>query len=524
MIPHYQTRPRILPDSINSRKSHATENGRFEMAKIIDMLYTGSYRLIIIIYNSSDHDYIILEIIIVDHNNYKQSPSPSTNRSWKNIETHRSYFDSLSNTHFSITHYEQWYDRIPDDLYAYNGRGLLTYYYQSSLKNALETLYPEYPWRRWLFGREWQEIEKQRMYLDSVGENYLSITTHEQWYEKVDRELHAYRGGGLLMRHYGGSLKKALETVYPEYYWKIWEFASVGPNYWKDIENQRLYFDHISKDHLSITHYEQWYDRIGEDLHPYGGQGLLSSHYQDSLKNALEIVYPEYRWNSWQFGYVESENWQLVENQRSYFDQYLLSHQRQHQTDDNNSTLLRHKNTNDNTHDTITNWWEQIPRDIKTSNKYTSLRRLYYSTPDELVTILYPEFPFNESTIIIESDLSKGELDLWQHLHSLNITNDWKANYRHPQLIHYRSGRAMQLDFYSDRLQLAIEYQGMQHYEQGGWRGNDTVSDQRYRDQEKREECARLGIKLIEIDCRVWDQLQIHEKKVFLSHRLTVKQ
>jgi hypothetical protein len=69
-------------------------------------------------------------------------------------------------------------------------------------------------------------------------------------------------------------------------------------------------------------------------------------------------------------------------------------------------------------------------------------------------------------------------------------------NYRHPQLVHSESKRRMELDVYIPSLQVALEYQGRQHYKKLASFGSKS---QQQRDEEKREACKELGIALIEI-------------------------
>ncbi len=55
----------------------------------------------------------------------------------------------------------------------------------------------------------------------------------------------------------------------------------------------------------------------------------------------------------------------------------------------------------------------------------------------------------------------------------------------------------MTLDIFLPELQLAVEYQGNQHYKMHFLFG--SPSDQQQRDAEKRQQCRKLGISLIEV-------------------------
>ncbi len=62
-------------------------------------------------------------------------------------------------------------------------------------------------------------------------------------------DITKHGGAGLLQYYYGGSLIKALQTVYPEHSWKHWRFTkphnvATGSNFSKV---QYLLFQHIQR-------------------------------------------------------------------------------------------------------------------------------------------------------------------------------------------------------------------------------------------------------------------------------------
>src|SRR5437588_600593 len=82
------------------------------------------------------------------------------------------------------------------------------------------------------------------------------------------------------------------------------------------IENQRSYFDNLATG-FNITEQKHWYKKTVEDM---GGDKLLPNYYNGSLQRALETIYPEYNWNTWEFGFVQKRFWNSILNQRFYFD------------------------------------------------------------------------------------------------------------------------------------------------------------------------------------------------------------
>src|SRR5690349_19831418 len=74
--------------------------------------------------------------------------------------------------------------------------------------------------------------------------------------------------------------------------------------------------------------------------------------------------------------------------------------------------------------------------------------------------------------------------------------SDVFEDYEHPELF-FSSGRRMQLDVYIPNEQLALEYQGEQHFYDAYNIGPQWNYQQR--DQEKRLACKKHGITIIEI-------------------------
>lgn len=68
-------------------------------------------------------------------------------------------------------------------------------------------------------------------------------------------------------------------------------------------------------------------------------------------------------------------------------------------------------------------------------------------------------------------------------------------------LVNPKTGHNLELDCYNKSLKLALEYNGIQHYEHPNFTGQtrEEFEAQRERDSYKHEMCAKKGIKLIEV-------------------------
>lgn len=96
------------------------------------------------------------------------------------------------------------------------------------------------------------------------------------------------------------------------------------------------------------------------------------------------------------------------------------------------------------------------------------------------MAVSYPDVKWDLSLF---STMSNPHKSLRSILHDLGI-RDLIVNYKHPELLHPKSNRKMELDLYSPSLKLGLEYQGGQHYHTTH-RG--TLQSQQIRDQHKKQ-------------------------------------
>lgn len=151
--------------------------------------------------------------------------------------------------------------------------------------------------------RHWQSIANQRQFLDWLGEQ-IAIKNKEGWYKVSASEIKK-RGGPGLLTHYGGSVAKALKTIYPDYNWQFWKFSAVPVGEWEDIPNQRAYMDWYAKEYGINTPLD-WYKVSAADIYHRQGRGLLAM-YDNSIIKAIQNVYPEF------------QQLDEVKNRQSYF-------------------------------------------------------------------------------------------------------------------------------------------------------------------------------------------------------------
>jgi hypothetical protein len=85
------------------------------------------------------------------------------------------------------------------------GASMILERYGDFISKMLCSLYPEYPWKVWLFldGRVpqgfWDAIENQRHYLDWLGKQ-LNIHSNDDWYPIKREQVLSYGGASLLTK------------------------------------------------------------------------------------------------------------------------------------------------------------------------------------------------------------------------------------------------------------------------------------------------------------------------------------
>ncbi len=345
-----------------------------------------------------------------------------------------------------------------------------------------------------LSGGYWSDATHSRSFFESFCQR-RGILRVDDLYQYKAHVIKRDGGSGAICAGYGGSLVLALESVYPEYHWKPWKFAITHQGFWDDIVHHRHFLNYISKERLELQHPEDWYKLESRQLTDMKGLSFLNE-YNGSLYQALTTVYPEYDFHPWRFIRTPRRFWIDPNNQRLFLD-YLKQQCKIETVEDwlkiSHNELRKHGGS------PLLNQYESIAHAV---NQIYYNHNSNYPSSKSTTTL-----PSKEQQLLIEANAylqlsSKPERQIWKHLQTLHIANDWLLGYKHPQLMHSRSERLMELDFFSPSLRLAIEFQGEQHYQQTH-RG--VLSQQQARDNEKRLECIRNGITLIEIAANRWD-------------------
>eukprot|EP01114_Cavostelium_apophysatum_P019714 TRINITY_DN6425_c1_g1_i1.p1 TRINITY_DN6425_c1_g1~~TRINITY_DN6425_c1_g1_i1.p1 ORF type:complete len:331 (-),score=44.33 TRINITY_DN6425_c1_g1_i1:81-1073(-) len=164
-------------------------------------------------------------------------------------------------------------------------------------------LYPNNSRKRWqfLYSRTAHPAKTDREVMDEIGKN-LNISRWEDWYSVGNHAIRA-QGGMRILRRHNSSRTEALTSIYPEFDWRIYKFDRVPDNYWEILANRRQFFDDLFKD-LKLESCQDWYGVKCSEVYKRGGGGMFFEYYRASLAKALPALYPEHRWNLWNFSHV----------------------------------------------------------------------------------------------------------------------------------------------------------------------------------------------------------------------------
>ena len=276
----------------------------------------------------------------------------------------------------------------------------------------------------------------------------------------------------MLKLFYEGCHIKALTAIYPEHKLLFWKFRNVPKGYWDSGLNQRKYFDHTAQD-LGLGKFEDWYSVSGLDIRKMGGKVLLNRHFEGSLNKALPEVFPEYEWRPWLFDKATHGFWEDESNVKKYLE--WLSDKLEIST--------------------VEAWSQVTAHHIAVGLKGYSLLK----KSGGLIQMLSKYVPqyLVEQRPKMSTGIGKAQMSLYRCVQNLFPEIHIQLDYRHPDMVFSKTGQRIELDIFLPSLNLALEFQGKQHYNWHFVYG--SPSRQQHRDSEKKEICAKYGITLIEV-------------------------
>jgi len=162
------------------------------------------------------------------------------------------------------------------------------------------------------------KMSNKRLYFDWIAEQE-GFKSMESWYNMKRKFFEKYPGGSVISNHYGGSPRRAIVDIYPDYDWKTWKFTNVPPNYWKDDDNCKKYLKWASKE-LNIEELDDWYGVGVRDFTPIYGSTLVQTRFNGSTLQLLKHFFPEHDWLEFKFSSVAKGYWYQQENWIRYLE------------------------------------------------------------------------------------------------------------------------------------------------------------------------------------------------------------
>jgi hypothetical protein len=362
---------------------------------------------------------------------------------------------------------EDWYRVTQGAVRQHGGEGIMNMYYQSGLYKTLSAVYPEFLWYPWKFEtaphKYWNSLHNQRKYMDWLAEE-LNIVKESDWRKVTASQLEQHFGSSLL-RMYNGSILNLLLSVYPGIEWKS-VFAAPTPHKQHNLNKQRELLEWVGN-RIGVRKKEDWYGVTSLSVIKNGGTNILNK-YNGSVPQALMALYPEEKWIPWLFRQVPKYFWEDTKHQRmciNWLEEKLAI-----------TSPLQWSST------TIQQVSEVGGKKLLVRNKGSIFRTLLK---------VYPYV--NWSTLF---SVSYGHQHVSSLLKTLLKDHEILFNYKHPQLTH-PSNKYMELDVYIPSLELALEYQGEQHYKPA-FEMHERAQQKR-RDYDKEQRCKELGISLVQI-------------------------
>eukprot|EP01122_Echinamoeba_exundans_P009351 TRINITY_DN3283_c0_g1_i2.p1 TRINITY_DN3283_c0_g1~~TRINITY_DN3283_c0_g1_i2.p1 ORF type:complete len:444 (+),score=28.05 TRINITY_DN3283_c0_g1_i2:74-1405(+) len=140
---------------------------------------------------------------------------------WDDSKNVSAYFDWLGKR-LGIASVEDWYRVSKADVVSNAGGGLLRRKFGDSVVLACQQIFPKHEWLPWRFKhvpqRWWALPENQRKFLDWCY-TQLNMKKMDDWRHVSIQQVVDLGGEALIKNQHNGSLRRALESTYPDHQW-----------------------------------------------------------------------------------------------------------------------------------------------------------------------------------------------------------------------------------------------------------------------------------------------------------------
>ncbi len=234
---------------------------------------------------------------------------------WEDEQNHKRYIQWLGRE-LGVEKMEDWYKVTIQDFYDRRGERFLEYY-ENSYTKALQTHFPKFDWKPWLFRQApsgyWHDLENCRKYVKWF-EKQSGFKSKKDWYEIRQDDIYALQGSGML-NHFACSVQQLVSAIYPDHDWKPWLFTQVTKNFWPQNENRIAYMQWLEKK-LRYKKPNDWYRITKLDFIHNQGASLMQMGYKPIA--LIRELYPDQEWLQWRFIQVSQGYWKEKANRIAY--------------------------------------------------------------------------------------------------------------------------------------------------------------------------------------------------------------
>eukprot|EP00026_Physarum_polycephalum_P003771 Phypoly_transcript_03785.p1 GENE.Phypoly_transcript_03785~~Phypoly_transcript_03785.p1 ORF type:complete len:728 (+),score=112.28 Phypoly_transcript_03785:126-2309(+) len=224
-----------------------------------------------------------------------------------------------------------WYD-VSVRQFASKGGAYVLQHYGGSLIKALMDIYPSIGIEERNFQivprNFWQENENKRNFFEFFArKREFDPLDVDRWYLVSNQDIKDEKNGVSVLNTYGGSLSKALSSLFPSLKIDESKFHNTRFKFWQEMENQKEFFINFAKlQRFDPLVPENWYNtNIYSVISVRGGTSILKM-YNMSIAKALILLFPHISFEENRFACTDT-HWKSVTNRRIFFENIAKKNQ-----------------------------------------------------------------------------------------------------------------------------------------------------------------------------------------------------
>jgi hypothetical protein len=311
----------------------------------------------------------------------------------------------------------------------------------------------------------WKNKTNCLIFLKSLGKK-LQFTSVDDWYTLKGSDVIKHGGRSLFLYY---TLYDLLKLIHPHK--KIYKWLCSGGVVSWDEETTKNYIKWFTNK-LKIKTPTDWYSITQKDFIDNNGWGLLTNKYNSSIIDFVKANFVNYEWKDWLFkGGVKNGFWNDLKNRKEYIV-WL-------------GNMLQFNKPED--------WYKITKSDFLTYKGSGLLSHCYNNSPNLAVLDVFPNYTWDIPKFYTGM---KKQHRLYCIIKGMFPNTPVLWNHKHKKL-KFTSGRCIELDIYLPEKNIAIEYQGEQHF-LPKW-GKQALSSARQRDKQKKSLLKKHKISLLEV-------------------------